>query len=252
MQLYLARFDPTRGTLSLRPLPIPAFSSHVLLNDFALSPSGSELAVAVRTGRNNSVLQIRVYSLTGQLINSWQGGGSFVGPVLGNAMSWSATGLLAITWIPRATQGVYLLNTRAAGGSLAADARLVIPARPKGDVFEVNWTAVLSGDGQRLVVPVAQFPRLRGRHVVFPAIGAEFQEFSAATGQLIRALLPVHPPDIGSVIWSNWSASTLVVETMITKPKSTLRWTVGVLRGNRFTAIPGVPRYEGLPVEPVF
>jgi hypothetical protein len=238
-KLYLARFNPSQGALSLQPLAIPAFSSHVLLDDFALSPSGTELAVAVRTGRNASVLQIRLYSLTGRLLKSWQGAGSFVGPFLSNeAMSWSATGTLAITWIPHATQGVYLLSTQTAGGSLAADARLVVPAHPKGDAFEVFGTAVLSGDGQRLVVPMVQL------RAVPPAIAAEFQEFSAVTGQQIRTLLPVRATDIGSAIWSNWSGSTLVVETMITKPKSAAGWTIGVVRHTKRSSRPTSQRPE--------
>jgi hypothetical protein len=254
MKLYLARFDPARGTLGLQPLPIPAFGERAVLEDFALAPSGTQLAVAVRTGRNDSILQIRLYSLTGRLIKSWQGRGGFVGPFLGNgAMSWSATGMLAITWIPHATQGVYLLNTRASGGALAADARLVVPARPEGDAFEVANTAVLSGDGQRLVVPMVQFPQpAEGGHAANPAIAAEFQEFSAATGQEIRALLPIRTNDIGSAIWSNWSASVLVVETVISTRKSTARWTIGELRGSRFTPIPGAPRADSGVTGPIF
>jgi hypothetical protein len=247
LKLYLARFNPAQRTLRLQPLPIAAFTRQAQLQDFALSPGGTELAVAVRTGLNDSVFQIRLYSLAGQLIKIWQGRGSLIGPYLANgSISWSATGMLAMTWIPKATQGVYVLNTRAAGGSLATDAHLVVPARPQGDPFEVWGSALLSTDGHTIVVPMI---RLAGS----PPVRGEFQEFSAATGRQIRALWPVHSP-MESVLWGNRSASVLVVIANLTSgPKSSSRWAVGVLRGNRFTPIPGVPRpADSVTVEPIF
>jgi len=236
MKLYVARFSPALGTLKLWPLPIPAFTDRTVLEDFALSPSGTELAVAVRTGLNDSVFQVRLYSLDAQLLRIWQGRGSLIGAYLeNNSISWSATGMLAITWIPKATQGVYLLNTHAASGSLAAESRLVVPAGSKNDPFRIAGAGILSGNGRTLVVPMNVL------EAEIPAIGGEFQKFSAVSGQEIGAFWPVHSAD-ESAIWSNTSGSVLVVYASLTSgPHSGSRATVGVLRGNRFTPLPGVP-----------
>jgi hypothetical protein len=71
----------------------------------------------------------------------------------------------------------------------------------------------------------------------------EFGEYSAATGALVRLLWPVVQgrgfwPAI--VLWANGSGTVLAVYTAVPKGSSPAG-TCGVIRGSRFTPIPGCP-----------
>jgi hypothetical protein len=249
--LYRAQFSPGRRALRLAPLPIHAFSG---LTDIAMAPGGNELAVAVQTGRNSGQLQIRLYSLTGRLIKTWEDPGSLIGPYPGNnAISWSAAGTLAITWIWRDSNGVWLLNTSAPGGSLAAHSRLVIPGHDSQQAkFHLLGPGVLSGNGQTITAATIRVPQLKGKRVVYPAIGGEFQQISARTGREIRALWPVHIAN-ESAIWSNWSGSAVLVLANLTSgPKSTSRAAYGVLTRNGFTPLTRGPNPSRPAPSPVF
>jgi hypothetical protein len=70
-------------------------------------------------------------------------------------------------------------------------------------------------------------------------VHAEFAEYSAASGKLIRYLWPtVH--DTESVLWSNFSGSVLVVVAPVHRysPGATR---LGVLSGGRFVPLPHAP-----------
>ncbi len=235
-KIYEARFNAARGTLRLRPLPISALRWHYACPDLALSPSGTELAVGVGSRQ----LQIHLYSLAGQLLKTWHAPGSLIGTCLDNdAISWSETRTLAITGTVHGSEGVWLLNTRRSGGSLASDSRLVIPWDNRSPYkFHLLDAGVLSGNGRTIATEMIRLARLVGKHEVWPAIGAEFQEISAATGHEIRALWPVHV-EYEWVVWSNWSGSVLVVHANLTSgPKSSMRSAYGVLAGHRFAVLP--------------
>jgi hypothetical protein len=271
-KLFRARLDPAKRTLTMTPLPIPEFTPSTLLDGMALSPDGTEIAVALETGRFHYQLEIRLYSLAGELLKTWQSNGKskVQGPAL---MSWAGNGVLAINWTrytrnSRNTRAVYqsglwLLNTNAASGSLVHQSRLIVPDNvlsgflPWGD-------ALLSSNGETIVTqmigygPGAPLFERSTHRVGITPIGAQpydqpgdswkIEEFSAATGRPIRALWPVHsggkeyplwlPGD--AVMWTNASGSIVVLQATLTNgPPSHWRLAMGVLSGNHFRPIPG-------------
>jgi hypothetical protein len=281
-KLFRARLNPAKGTLTITPLPIPEFTPATLLYGMALSPDGNELAVELATGRYHYQLQIRIYSLAGKLLNSWESNGApaILQPNPGN-MSWAGTGVLAINWMhitrnARNTgtvwqSGVWLLNTHAAGGNLAGQSRLIVPGNALPGFYVVG-DGVLSSNGETISAICYDPGQTVDRWKV--------EEFSAATGRPIRALWRVRlrvpkqvPERVGvperrvpvpervripywlpgqAMMWSNASGSVLVLQAnLISGPIANSHTAMGVLRGSHFRPIPGTLNtklyyYDGL------
>jgi len=276
-RLYLAGFNPASRQVSLSPLAIPEVPATSRLDAIALSPDGARLAVAVAPGQScgssgavpysspgaakshqGGPEEVSVYSLTSGTVKTWQGSPAWLdgGQAGQNAMSWATNGTLAFNY-PGSRDyqaGVYLLNTDDPGGSLlavgqfaaSADAPLQI-GRSHGTtaVLPGHWTwtgnGVLTPNGQTVVAPLQRPAQQAG--VASPAFG----EFSALTGQPVRMLWPERssqPLSLGlyySVVWTNSTGSVLVVAAPAARGKAGARSVYGVLRGNRFTPIPGAP-----------
>jgi hypothetical protein len=228
-RLFLAQFSPSRRTLVVAPLAIPLPASQKL-GGIALSPRGTELALAVLSGPGDGDLEVSVIPLAGGAPKIWTAAG-------GVAQAGGASALVSVAWGPGrslavryspagVSPSVRLLNTDGAGGSLIADSRLVMHGRH-------GWSlgaAVLSGNGNRIVVTVYRVMAVTvngpGPHPLPP--GYELQEY-AATGKLVRVITA-----IGMAYWSNSGGSVLIVLA-----GSGQRATLAVLSGRRLTPLPG-------------
>jgi len=264
VKLFRARLDASKRTLTMTPLPIPAFKPPMFLDGILLSPNGTELAVAMQTGKYQKMLEVSVYSLPGMLLGTWHSRGLaqpyWVDPGL---MSWTRTGVLAINWYsygrtndPRDTRsGLWLLNPASASGNLRTQSQLVVPCCKEVNGFSSASDGVVTGNGAAVLIPmvrsttVEHVPPNKGPSVEPKYVSGKIQEFSVATGEPTGALWWVHfgrpdspdafDPDV-MVLWSNTSGSVLVVQAnMVGGRLPDGRATIGVLSRNHFTPIPG-------------
>ncbi len=250
VKFFLARFDPTTDAVTLTAPHVPELAPRESLMGMALSPAGTELAVAVLPDRyvRRSVGRVSVYSLTNGAVRSWQSYGEIGMDPSG---SWSRRGTLAFNWdsggyVVRGqvqnspADGVYLLNVASAGGSLLAHSRQVVRApRTISPLNGFDYTsAVLIPDGNKVIVPVGRFLDI-GSGASQKAEYA-FEEFSIPRGRLIRTLDRTHSAALGgnSVEWTSPAGGVLVVEAP-EKPGGKI--VLGVLSGRRFVPIPGAP-----------
>jgi hypothetical protein len=257
---FYARFNPADDAITLTPLALPGLPVMDNFLTAALSPDGTELAVAsVSPKFPTATGQIKVYSLPSGAAKTWSDStdSGFPAP-MDDQLSWSRTGSLDFSWpssTPGSTAGTYLLNTNGAGGSLLADSREVFcPVLPRLSPTSIYLpptsaynatTAFLTPDGATLIsgvpqpIPVGQRPpacNSRGLRPTMP----ELEEFSVSTGQATSVLYPSHSHDAVNtdVYWSNPSGSVLVVYAT-TRSKIPERGVFGILTGSTFTPIPG-------------
>jgi hypothetical protein len=260
-RLYSARFNPAARSIGLTALPVPRFPANAPVNGLAISPSGTELAVALAafSGHVLQVVrpQIRIYPLSfsqtaGSPAKVWRAprGSGYIFwntsnlPLLPADISWARTGALAFSWqsSTSAPTGIRLLDTSTSGGSLLGDSRQVVANPTNGNTWEddilttngATIAAVFTGGG--ITAPLNASPPAYVAH--------KFEEFSAATGRLTRTMWPTSELQQyaleDSIFWSNSSGSVLVVLAPPTrgrqpgKPKPVL----GVLRGNKFVPLP--------------
>jgi hypothetical protein len=222
---YLARFNPVQGTVTLRALPIAMI--HASDETIALSPSGTELAVAtvVRAG-NVDVTQIRAYSLPSGNVKAWQDRGSIM------SVAWAPNGQLAFDWAGAKIAGNRMLNTNTAGGSLVAASRLIVNYQQPGHYILHPGYAV-SGDGTTIIIPVIRSP-WRNR-----PLGSQVRWYSVATGRETRAYTP--PPavvnELWQVLWTDSSGRVTVLRRTVSD-KTDRHDYFGVLSGNKFVPIP--------------
>jgi hypothetical protein len=250
---YEARFDPATQAVSLTPLALPGLP---LSNDFvgdALSPDGTELAVASDIDRP---AQIAIYSLPSGAVRVWKAGPLPSVSFASYLMAWSGTGV-AFQWNGSTPAGDYLLNTSGPGGSLLADSRLLICAIPQNAPFpSYGYPAP---DGASIIVPVdsavppgqSESCSQTGTPSALPArprsgpTAATLEEFSAATRKAIGVIY-TGPSGTGAgipgllggygVFWSSGSGSVLVIDA---PPAAGRPDVYGVLSGGVFTPIPG-------------
>jgi hypothetical protein len=225
-KVYIARFDPADGAVTLRVLPIPAIKTPggVIL---ALSPSGTELAVARGGIAGEPVLQVDVYSLTSNTVKVWQD------PGLPFGLAWGPNGQLGISWwhSNEASGGISMLNTNTAGGSLLAASRRVVTSRQPGHrAIAGERPFAVSADGRVVVTPVIRDGSILG----------DIGWFSVATGRETRAYWP-WPADVPEedVAWTNSSGKVSVV-FQDGSLKGDITAPVGVLSGHELVAVPRV------------
>jgi hypothetical protein len=242
-RLFRAQFSPDGNTLMLAQLPM---NPGISLNGIALSPNGADLAIDGQTGPRDLHFEVSVIPMRGGPVKTWTArGGAQSVPA---PMSFARDGMLVFTGLIRvATKeaknlwlgGLWLLDTRTAGGSLGADSRLLL-GRP-----DYGWSltqAVMSSGGALVTVSARRIPR-RGFYVS----SGEFREYSVATGKLTRVLWPVHvgpaTAPLGPRLWVWWSNSSGSVLVVLANTrhgdKSTSRALDGVLIGNRLVPLPG-------------
>jgi hypothetical protein len=232
---FRLRFDPRTGTTQLTRLSRVAGPQAEQLAGIGVSPDGSRLALALHTA------EIKVVTLATGSSRRWvwpgttPSGGTWVGNAKpgGQPLSWAADGrILAFQFWTQSggiTQ-VRLLDTTSPGGSLRATRAAVSfvgHGRPKTGPI---GNSIITPDGTKIVTVAS---RTRGGRF-------GVMEFSVRTGQ------PVIPPPTGNttslgpwnVLWADSSGRTVIVATQSGPSGSPL---TGVLRGGRFTPLPGAP-----------
>lgn len=263
---YLLRIGPGPASPpQLTRLPIPATASGTQVQAMALSPDGSELAVALQPdalGPGTAPESLTVYSVaTGAALRTWSGpSGTILNPgqwfrVDGNTpMSWLDDGhTLAFSnqWTLR------LLDTARAGHELIADSRLAWSypgiGRPGGYNVACGAPPVATADGKTLVCGVTGMPSdTRSVPSKCSAMWDNtmgFLEYSAATGKLTRTLYldqtTCTAEVTADVLWTSASGGTLIAllnSAPESNPGGPQRNQVGVVTQGTFTPLPfGLP-----------
>jgi hypothetical protein len=238
------------GALTRLPVSAPGGA---VMTGLALSPDGSQLAVAVEprnVSANTGRQQVRLYSLSTGAVRTWSANGTIgSGPDDTRSLSWTASErTLAFNWLgngPGVHLSVRLLNLRAAGSNLLADSRQAVSLVDRGPVGATpastgsaptcSEDAVITPDGTTIVC--AAIAALSGGTGQRQPAETEFLEFSASTGSVTRILGhwtfgSVSALAVG-VLWSNASGSVLI--GVIPNAGS---GRVGVIRANEFTPLP--------------
>jgi hypothetical protein len=236
MRFLLARFNPASKTITTHLLPIPALPAP---DGIALSPDGSELAVALTTNlaSGHPSSQLRLYSLATGASKEWTAPYAVDEASGEQGLSWGPGGILAfdlsptpqvVTATPRgklrgsrgpghATKnssraadaatpfGIWLLNTNGPGGNLLAASRLAVPeTQPHG--YSLNGPFVLIDQGTAVVSVVE---RAQPAH---PGVDSWYAVLSARTGRIIREFLP--STELDEILWWANPAGTALVGTI--------------------------------------
>lgn len=204
----LARFDRASKTITVRSLPIAPLPSGTGANLIALSPDGTELAVAAQTNFSHtpSHNEIRLYSLTTGAVRVWTASTPWWASLQG--LYWGPAGVLAFDLISIgnaavATAGIRLLNTNAAAGSLLAASTLAVSQnQPAG--YVVAGPFALIDKGTAVVTVVGP------EDVHYGKVDSQFEVLSTRTGRVIRAFLPSKVPgDNDSLVWASPSGAVI-------------------------------------------
>jgi len=225
-------FDPATATAQLTRLTSPAQVDTSRLAGMALSPDGTRLALNFRQS-------IRVVTLATGATRSWAGPHTgWIGnwKPYGQIFSWTADGrtLAFQQWFGKLNESVQvrLLDTTATGDSFrSAKIALAFPDRGGTADFSALNT-LLTPDGSRIVTSTVMQP--------WHTMGEEITQFSARTGKPIRTEDRFAPsPGWQNVLWAGPRGKALVVSDPRGKRSQYGRANIlGVLEGNRFTAIP--------------
>lgn len=276
IRLYQLQISSSGQVSALSPLPFPALPASADLSGLALTPDGRKLAVAIRTGgpRPGPEIQVDTLATGAQRVWTWPG----AQPVMeslggtGSALSWAADDRTLA--FPRLIDGRYkvrLLDTTAPGRSLAA-------SRP---ALSLNWMgransrrfshgravnntdtfgALLTPDGSKIVLATVT----QSMHPLTSEFA--FTEFSARTGKVVAVLgrwrfTRRWPEQEQAVLWTNADGSTLLVlahrpgvtlSPVSNSPGAVFPVEFGVLRGKRYTPLPGQPRLGRLSIFPAW
>lgn len=269
IRFYQVRISPSGQVSSVHPLAIPELPAGSGLEGLALTPDGRRLAVASQPPRPGADPEIRVDTLaTGaQRVWTWPGGQPIQETTggTGSAVSWAAddSTLAFQRWVDGYFQ-VRLLDTTAPGSSLAAS-RVALRLNWDGSgsrfrhgraVTDVQtFAAMLTPDGSKIVCATdTQTQRPQSAELAFT-------EFSARTGRVVavrdRWRITGHiPTEIQDVLWTNADGSTLLVVAhspgATASSEGNFPIQFGVLRGNRYTPLPGAPGPNRLSVWPTW
>jgi hypothetical protein len=220
--LYVLRFRPSsRGTsLTRLPIPMPRLASGL-----AMSPGGTEIALATGTNTGQYPSKLQIFTLSGKLVRHWQDPGTIclLGANGSPCLSWPDSGYLEFSWTNGGTnvaqEGIWQIRASAASGSLLRASRFVMPFRA-GDTDDF----VLSGDGARIAVG---FQLHSGPRTFYCA----FEEFSAATGQRIGRFSSRHA-DVdggGTVLWSDRTGRAVLMWAQVPSGSENPRAVLGIL-----------------------
>ena len=261
VRFFRLQLSSTGRVAQLTELSLPEKPRAVQLAGIALSPDGSELAVALHgSGPSKRGPEILVISLATGSQREWVWPGTgWVGNFkpMGEPLSWTADGrMLAFQNGRGTTPGTSPRHHRA--GQQPAIGPAVARFSAGTGFHPQPGHPIITPDGTKVVVPLA-------RNTTRPdAAELEIAEFSSSTGQAARILDPWRFKGLGAaswqdVLWTNPSGSTLIVESPPgTDPHG--RWITraiepvpGVLTGGRFIAhSPGLrrtwPKPPGRPI----
>jgi hypothetical protein len=227
-RLFLARFDPATGRLSVTAMHLPQIPN--FLGKMALSQDGTSIATLsqyVRSARAEPEVILRVYSSATGTVRIWSGAGDVLEA---GGLSWGPGPLLAFgynTAIGPAGSSIRLLNTNSPSGSLLGASRVAVPQSPTGGYAEMGGFAV-SGNGARVSTGLIR----TYRH----SIESEFAEFSTATDRALRRW-DQFASEGYSVFWSDFTGKILVAAF---PGHGSSRF--GIMTGERFTPLPQMPK----------
>jgi hypothetical protein len=254
LRLTASGAEQSYTRLALAPLPKGA-----KVTGLALTPDGSELAVALELGnwpKPRDVMEIRVYTLATGAYRTWSALGSaaagdpggFTGSGVdgSESISWGADSrTLAFDWMNGTLIGVRLLDTAARGDSLIADSRLAVirmnfsaksgpptfPFPSKDQVSPCVTDSIMSLDGSAIV---CGYSTSNGNQSTTGYI-----RYSTRTGKPV-ALIGVYQfqGQVGgdtTLFWTN-STGTIGIGGIGT-PRGIQ---VGVINGKIFTPLPGI------------
>lgn len=239
-KLFVLRFDPVRKTASLRPL---RFTFPATLNGrkvswvgqgLALTPDGTELAIAASPFERAHVSHVWTYSMASGTSRSWHSPGE-IGLRLydSRAISWSGDDrTLSYLWSsePSGLRSMQLLNTAAPQGDLISHSRKLVKIAAPG--FAPWRDADLTPDGSKLVAAVqAKVPTIE----VLP--GSPSGHATKSLDRLIQLSLPAHHR-LFDVLWTNSAASAMVVSVVDRHGNPTLM----LLRGHKLVKLSHLKR----------
>ena len=232
------------GRTELSPLSLPGTLTEAQAPTLALSPDGTQLAVAYGGSGKPAVVQV-ITLATGQM-RQWTAPPPAATPMLGGPGAWTSDGrTLALGQMIIQPSGrirstpaqVRLLDTTAPGSSLAAASTLVTLRGGGGSLFPF-----ITPDGTKLI---GEMGHRSGRAGTITESGA-IAVYSARTGALLQVIgrWQLHGGSPGlltsarqSVVWSNPSGSRLIVGMPHGKHNE-----VGILTGGTFRPLPHVAR----------
>ena len=255
---YLLRLSPgSASPARLTRLPIPPTASGTQVQGIALSPDGSELAVALQPA--GSVPEsLSVYAVaTGAALRTWTGpSGTIADPGewpradSNSVLFWSADGR---TLSFRNETNVRMLRTSGPGRDLIADSRLIWTYDGSGYVhgyqLYCNNTPNVASDGITLVCGASGEPQ---RSVRVPSKCSAmwdntmgFLAYSTAAPKLARPLYidqtTCTSEVTAEVLWSSPSGSAMLVwlnSAAESDPAGPQTNVVGMVEGGEFTRIP--------------
>jgi hypothetical protein len=261
-KFYLLRLGHG-GHTTLTPLPLVVQGYQV--EDFALSPDASKLALTWSGGDHSAVPPtIKVIDLATSAARTWTWPG---GPRItansggmGEVLSFTTDGrtLAYQQWVSGGID-IRLLDTTTTGGSLPASSRLGMRWPDSGDPVHFihgkltnnffGFSGIITPDGSKIAAATATVVKHPLRSEL------QFTEYAVGTGTIERVLGPwrlpgLYPGQVQDVLWSNPSGSKLIVVAHIPgKPvkdphssnSAGYGLEVGVVSGNHFTPIPGAP-----------
>jgi hypothetical protein len=181
-RFYLLRVAANGRSASLRLLSVRI--RNLMVDDVALSPDGSKLAVAAQRCQGAGRCQftgIRVITLATGAAADWTAQAS--GAVY--TLSWAGDDDLAFEWEGMsADQGYRLLDVAGTGGNLLAGPAIASPAPVAAD-GGYTPPALITADGKAVITTaISNIPEGNGRDTVV----AKIVELSAGTGRLLKVL----------------------------------------------------------------
>jgi hypothetical protein len=241
-RFYLLRVATGGHSARLTSLPVHPLPAGQYADAIAVSPGGGKLALAVQLsgGRRGAV---EVATLATGVVRRW----SSAGPGWPTQLSWAGNGHeLGFFWqadgqAQRSAAGLWVLDTTAAGTTLAS-ARRILPAHVGGDAVQ---SALLSPGGGTAVASVTYDGTA---HLGRGAVAGGIVEVSTRTGRPLRTLLAEHAayaPDPADPGWyvtpCQLSAVDATGSHLLVSCDS-----FGRLDRARFTTLPGAAPQTGV------
>jgi hypothetical protein len=229
---YLVRLSSAGqpGPATRLPESVPAGQ---LMTGLALSPGGSELAVALQPVHVQDAAktqEIEVFPLGGGPVRTWFGDGTIGAPDDTTSLSWAdSERTLAFNWQSGQVTSVRLLNPESSGGSLLANSRPVMSLAP--ELTQPAGLSIITPDGSAIVVAASPLARADSK-VPHAFTESGFAEFSTATGHVTRILGSWSGPEVFNVLWSDPNGRVLI--GIIASADHAY---VGVISGNTFTPL---------------
>jgi hypothetical protein len=260
----------------LTRLPIPVTPDGVVVAGVALSPDGTELAMALQPSTSPAEPgpeALRVYSMsTGAVLRSWSGPANAIASGYLDAsssgldnntiLSWADDGReLAFDgrWTTGSGAGVYGLRTLSLsrpGQDLLADSRVLwsVP-RPASGLPQITAKAPLScatdlqitPDGSTVVCGAVGILRAPGPNPSGAWNDRAFLEYSAATGKLTRVIGTWRTGQLPfksiAVLWSDRSGSPLIgyMADRAPGPGADVGLHIAVFSAGRYQPLPNLP-----------